>query len=131
MKKCHKPKKIKITSKSTLSLKYLFLRQAFGNFSLLFKVVENGKGVDVLDSVVVARVHVDARETKPFLILLKNDIGSIFTRFFGEMRDMNFKFKIFQLIFVLLKYVPVGHVNRVVVLDSRHFGGFVAVWMSG
>ena len=88
-------KKIKITSKSTLSLKYLFLRQAFGNFSLLFKVVENGKGVDVLDSVVVARVHVDARETKPFLILLKNDIGSIFTRFFGEMRDMNFKFKIF------------------------------------
>jgi len=68
----------------------LFLRQAFGNFSLLFKVVENGKGVDVLDSVVVARVHVDARETK-----------------------------------------PVGHVNRVVVLDSRHFGGFVAVWMSG
>ena len=71
----------KITCKLTLKLEYLFLRQALGNFSLLFKVVENGKGVDVLDSVVVARVHVDARETKPYLVLLKNDIDSNFDRF--------------------------------------------------
>ena len=68
----------------------LFLRQALGNFCLLFEVVEDGERVDILDGVVGARVHIDARETK-----------------------------------------PVGHVNRIVVLDSRHLGGFVAVWMSG